>query len=240
MKITKRIVFLLLLCLVPCMVLSSGASDVSRQKIRIASLLGHHQNVPPQPSVTSNHTTGFALVMSASAAATETGFLATFLAANPIVAPVTIGVGGVGLVSYGIWSLISGIKKSKNAAKQDTGQYISSPMPPEDPKKRRNDDEFHNMYEVFKRAPIGEKLKSVCEPTRFHFKGAKIFKVIKDVKEYGIKAGDWLYLDTLHGDHIEVFRKCGTIMRTVLNMDGTQNLIKLANAGVRSIEQCIR
>ena len=76
--------------------------------------------------------------------------------------------------------------------------------------------------------------------TRFSYKHtSKIFRVIKDVAEFGIKKGDWLYLDKMHGDHIEVFKKCGESIRTVLNMDDTQNLDKLRQAGKRTIEQWI-
>lgn len=97
------------------------------------------------------------------------------------------------------------------------------------------------MYEVFKRAAIGKKLKDAVEGTRFSYKRvSKIFKVIKDIAEYGIKKGDWLYLDKTHGDHIEVFKRCGKIMRTILNMDGTQNMKKLAQAGARTIEPWIK
>lgn len=38
-----------------------------------------------------------------------------------------------------------------------------------------------------------------------------------------------MYLDGLHKDHLEVFEPTGEI-RTVLNLDGTVNEIKLATA----------
>ncbi|WP_299536984.1 filamentous hemagglutinin N-terminal domain-containing protein [uncultured Herbaspirillum sp.] len=44
-----------------------------------------------------------------------------------------------------------------------------------------------------------------------------------------IRNGDKLYLDGLHKDHLEVFEPTGKI-RTVLNLDGTVNEIKLATA----------
>jgi hypothetical protein len=100
------------------------------------------------------------------------------------------------------------------------------------------------IVRLFSRSTIqghGKKLKDAVESTRFSCKGSKIWRVIKDITEYGIKKGDWLYLDTLHGDHIEVFKKCGKIMRTVLNMDGTKNVAKLQSAmnEARKITGCI-
>jgi filamentous hemagglutinin len=85
-----------------------------------------------------------------------------------------------------------------------------------------------------------KKLKEAVEGTRFAYDGSKIFRAIKDLREYGVKKGDWLYLDKMHGDHIEVFIKSGKALRTILNIDGTQNMKKLAQAGVRDILKYIR
>lgn len=109
----------------------------------------------------------------------------------------------------------------------------------EDPKNPRNNDKYENMYEVFARAPMGKKLKEVVEATSRNYKGIKIFRAIRDVEEFGIKEGDWLYLDKMHKDHIEVFCHKGKPLRTVLNMDGTQNLVKIKQAGVRDIVECL-
>jgi len=49
-----------------------------------------------------------------------------------------------------------------------------------------------------------------------------------------------LYLDKLHQDHIEVFTPNGKSVRTILNMDGTQNLEKIEQAGIRDIWEWIR
>lgn len=109
----------------------------------------------------------------------------------------------------------------------------------EDPKNPRNNDQYENMYEVFARAPIGKKLKDAVESTSRNYRGIKIFRIIRDIKEWGIQKGDWLYLDKLHKDHIEVFCPTGEPLRTILNMDGTQNLAKINQAGFRSIKGCI-
>jgi|GEM_PF-1692406 len=111
---------------------------------------------------------------------------------------------------------------------------------PPDQKEPRNTDFFGNMYEVFKKTTMGKILKEASEGTSFFYQGAKIFKVIKDLPQYGIKKGDYFYLDMLHKDHIEVFKSCKKVMRTVLNMDGKHNLKKLADAleQGRRIIQC--
>lgn len=110
----------------------------------------------------------------------------------------------------------------------------------EEPKNPRNNDKYENMYEVFARAPIGKKLKDAVKDAARRYKDSKMYRVIKDVEEFGIKKDDWLYLDKMHKDHIEVFCKKGRPLRTVLNMDGTQNLDKLRQAGKRTIEPWIK
>ncbi len=110
----------------------------------------------------------------------------------------------------------------------------------EDPKNPRNNDKYENMYEVFARAPMGKKLRESVKDIARRYKGSKIYKVIKDVKEFGIKEGDWLYLDKMHKDHIEVFCNKGEPMRTILNMDGTQNITKIQQAGERGIVRWIK
>jgi uncharacterized protein YneF (UPF0154 family) len=109
-----------------------------------------------------------------------------------------------------------------------------------DPKKPRNTDFYANMYEVFEKAAIGKTLKECSEGTKFAYDyTSKIFRVIKDIKEYSIKCGDWFYLDKMHGDHIEVFNSTGKAIRAVLNMDGTQNIKKLDLAAGRRIVRWI-
>jgi hypothetical protein len=116
--------------------------------------------------------------------------------------------------------------------------YASSPPPPKDP---RNRDRYENMYEVFKRAPRGRKLREAVRSIHRSYKNdSKIYRAIKDIPELHIKKGDLLYLDRMHGDHIEVFDKRGKVLRTILNMDGTQNFLKIEQAGIRDIVEWIR
>lgn len=163
--------------------------------------------------------------------------IAIFAVAPPVISALS-KVAIVGVVSGALWSLFG--KNSRNNSIHNnfstSSSCSASPPPPEDP---RNKTKYKNMKQVFNESPMGEKLKKVTRRTKFRYKGAKIYKVIQDVEEWGIKKGDWLYLDTLHYDHLEVFDKSGEVVRTILNMDGTQNAMKLKQAGVRSIAECI-
>lgn len=101
------------------------------------------------------------------------------------------------------------------------------PHDPKDPKKR-NTDKVGNMYELFARTGFGAALKQIAEPTKRDFQGAKIFRAMSDLIEYGIKKGDQFYLDMFHKDHVEVFNKLGTMPRTVLRLDGSVDYANLA------------
>ena len=126
------------------------------------------------------------------------------------------------------------LKQKYNEVKKPSGNNE------EEPKNPRNNDKYENMYEVFARAPIGKKLKDAVKDAARRYKDSKMYRVIKDVEEFGIKKDDWLYLDKMHKDHIEVFCKKGRPLRTILNMDGTQNLAKIEQAGKRTIEKWIK
>lgn len=182
--------------------------------------------------------------------------------------PLSIGCGGgslgtlfgpagviSGLVIGGvIGCIISACRKNKDSGyrslfnvneiqayfkNNDIGQEKKKDAP--GPEKPRNDNKYPNMYEVFGKAVIGKQLKECSKSTSFSYKGiSKIYKVIKDIAKFGIKKGDWFYLDKMHGDHIEVFKKCGKVVRTVLNMDGTENKKKLVQAIGRDILPWIR
>lgn len=62
------------------------------------------------------------------------------------------------------------------------------------------------MNEVLDKAPIGKTLQGKIVGTKNVCKDAKIWKVIQDIPEIRVKEGDWLYVDTLHKNHIEVFK----------------------------------
>jgi len=168
------------------------------------------------------------------AAQASPNLLTALLTVHPLVAPVTITVGGVGI----IWAIVSDIKSNRRDArnKQQHEEMISGGnLPPEDPQKRRKTEKYHNMYEVFDKTEVGRILKDVSKPTKQVYDGAKVYELTEDVPQLGLKEGDLFYLDKLHGDHIEVLKNGGKAMRTVLNMDGTPNIDKLMKAGVRRL-----
>lgn len=132
------------------------------------------------------------------------------------------------------------VQKRQQALKQKYDESKkSSNDNDKEPKNPRNNDKYENMYEVFARAPIGKRLKDSVEGTSRNYRGIKLYRAIKDVEEFGIKKDDWLYLDKLHKDHIEVFCHKRKPLRTILNMDGTQNLAKIKQAGKRDILECL-
>jgi len=87
-----------------------------------------------------------------------------------------------------------------------------------------------NMYEVFEKHPLGKLLSENAQKTKGVYDGATIYKSTNKIPQYGIKKGDYFYLDKKHGNHIEVFNGTGTAPRTVLNLDGSVNIKKLNTA----------
>jgi|GEM_PF-2466485 len=98
------------------------------------SLNKHHNYLVGQHNIVV-HNFG-PMVFGAVQAAEGITLLNVFLAANPLVAPVTIAVGGAGLIGGLIWKAIGEIKESKKSSKKDK----SSGGQPEDPKKPKNND----------------------------------------------------------------------------------------------------
>lgn len=87
------------------------------------SLANHHNYlVSPRAIVVHNFLALSTFTLAPIATAESITLLNAFLMANPLVAPITIGVGGAGLASYLIWNFISEIKQSKGASKKDKGQ----------------------------------------------------------------------------------------------------------------------
>jgi hypothetical protein len=82
----------------------------------------------------------------------------------------------------------------------------------------------NNMQEFFQTA-FGQKLKNLCTKTSRIYKKAIMYKVSSDIKHPMLDRGDLFYLDKVHLDHIEVFKKTGEV-KGVLNLDGTVNAIK--------------
>ncbi|OEG23490.1 hypothetical protein BCR24_11425 [Enterococcus ureilyticus] len=75
---------------------------------------------------------------------------------------------------------------------------------------------------------FGFDFKTNTSKTKKRVDGQNVYKVgNKNLKEYGLKNGDQIYLDGLHKDHLEVFNSNGRFQK-VLNLDGSINVEKTA------------
>lgn len=85
-----------------------------------------------------------------------------------------------------------------------------------------------NMKDFFRNFEFGKLLKSKSDPTKLDFQGKKIYKITEKIHPY-LKKGDYIYLDALHLDHIEVFDKNKNFV-CVLNLNGSFNKSKTVKA----------
>lgn len=92
--------------------------------------------------------------------------------------------------------------------------------------KTRNTFKVGNMKEFFK-TEFGAKLKKVS--TKVKGQNQTTYKLNDKIAHSDLNKGDIYYLDTMHRDHLEVFKKNGEI-RMVINLDGTINVKKTAVA----------
>ena len=107
----------------------------------------------------------------------------------------------------------------------------SNPPQKPDNNKPRFTDKVANMHALFALNEFGQRLKECSEPTKHLYRHhARIFRVVTNALEYGLKRGYFFYLDTLHYDHIEVFAEKGQRCVTVLNIDGSYNEGKFMDA----------
>ena len=74
--------------------------------------------------------------------------------------------------------------------------------------------------------PIGQKIKNSLERSQYTNQGKRAFKVIKDIEGCdGFKKGDYVVVDAMHKDHLEVFGK-DKKWKSVANFDGSKNIEK--------------
>jgi hypothetical protein len=133
--------------------------------------------------------------------------------------------------------------KKKSAAAQalkdaeDKKQKHSSsgggPKKDDEDEKRRKGNVVHNMQDFFKKTPLGLLIKDYVEKTKKYVQGQSVYKMMKDVGDY-LKKGDQLYLDSLHKDHLEVFRKDNKF-KTVLDFCGKEIVAKARKAEGRRL-----
>jgi len=86
-----------------------------------------------------------------------------------------------------------------------------------------------NMKEFFENTKFGQELKQYVRKTSKQKHGQTVYEVTEKLPEYGLKEGDQLYLDGLHKDHLEIFKKNGKA-KDVLNLSGSRNLEKAKEA----------
>ncbi len=131
-------------------------------------------------------------------------------------------------------------RNQKNSAQNKQSSYadISCTSPggkdprDKDEKERYNGPKYSNMNEVFRKEKIGKRLQECSERIKGEkFKGAQVYRVKKDMPEFGLYEGDVFYLDTYHGDHIEAFKdNFEGSPRNVLSVDGRSLPDKLKKA----------
>lgn len=71
--------------------------------------------------------------------------------------------------------------------------------------------------------PVGQKIKNSLERSQYTNQGKRVFEIIKKLDGYdGFKKGDFIVVDAMHKDHLEVFGR-NLEWRQVANFDGTKN-----------------
>lgn len=115
---------------------------------------------------------------------------------------------------------------------------VCESLPPQGPKKDDNEKrydgpKYSNMDELAEKEPFARQLLDNIEKIKgAQYKGRQGYRVKNDMPDLGIKSGDKLYLDSFHGDHIEVFNAGpkGSAPRQVISVDGRILVEKLNKA----------
>jgi len=139
---------------------------------------------------------------------------------------------GLGSLGIGLWQKWNNQKELKFAQIDNEVSQACHGGAPQDPNDR-DGNKVNNMEEFFKTS-FGKKIEKSLEKTNKRYQGQTIYKVNEKIPECGLRKGDQLYLDNLHKDHLEVFNR-NNKLKTILNLDGTENLIKLAKSAGRKI-----
>lgn len=92
-----------------------------------------------------------------------------------------------------------------------------------DEKKQYNGPWYNRTEDWMNEHPFGQKIKKSLERSQYTNQGKRAFKVIENIENCdGFKKGDYIVIDAMHKDHLEVFDKRGRWVR-VTNFDGTKN-----------------
>lgn len=89
--------------------------------------------------------------------------------------------------------------------------------------KRYNGPWYNRTEDWIKDHPFGQKTKDCLERSIYVNQGKRAYKTIKKIENYdGFNKGDYIVIDALHNDHLEVFGK-NLKWKHVANFDGTKN-----------------
>ena len=93
-------------------------------------------------------------------------------------------------------------------------------------KKQYNGPWYNRTEDWINEHQFGQKIKKSLERSQYTNQGKRAFKVIKDIENCdGFKKGDYVVVDAMHRDHLEVFGK-DKKWKSVANFDGSKNIEK--------------
>ena len=92
---------------------------------------------------------------------------------------------------------------------------------------KRYDGPWYNRTEDWiKEHPFGQKIKDCLERSIYINQGKRAYRVMRKIEGCnGFDKGDYIVIDALHNDHLEVFGK-NKEWKYVSNLDGTKNIRK--------------
>lgn len=82
---------------------------------------------------------------------------------------------------------------------------------------------YDRTEDWIKEHSFGQKIATSLQRSRYINQGKRVFKVTEDIEDCdGFEKDDFIVVDALHNDHLEVFDKLGK-WKGVANFDGTKN-----------------
>lgn len=92
-----------------------------------------------------------------------------------------------------------------------------------DDKKQYDGQQYNRTEDWIKEHSFGQKIRKSLERSKCTNQGKRAFNVIKNIENCdGFKKGDYIVVDAMHKDHLEVFGK-DKGWKQVANFDGTKN-----------------
>ena len=95
-----------------------------------------------------------------------------------------------------------------------------------DEKKQYNGPWYNRTEDWINEHPFGQKITNLLERSQYTNQGKRAFRLIKNIENCdGFKKGDYVVVDAMHKDHLEVFGR-DKEWSHVANFDGTINVEK--------------